>query len=469
MEVQTTFVISDLHVGIGDKFDIFHSPDKPAAFEGFIEHARAQPAPVELIVNGDVVDFLQVKPWNDYSRSRALDKIQSIAGASADIFKALGGLFQDPRHRITVLLGNHDVELAFPEVWAVLRDAILSDAPAHSDSRLVFVHDRTTYRSTTNGVLVHVEHGNKDDPWNAINYTRLVDDAETGTSEFAYPPGTKFVYETMNGLKNELQFVDVLKPEVPAVILLIMALRPWKSMRSLPSAVRAKLLAVMNGWLSRLRQAVGGPPLGQAPADETNPEEVLGHDLARGYADYLGHIRQSLRRAQVDDLEHFLHSDESEGRTDQPVFAGVLDGIKVRLIAAALWSLARFRARQGTDSEFTTADHPNDLFAVSARGRLKGNVKVAIFGHTHEALKTEFDDGRLYVNSGTWANLVKLPRSMQYGELLDWMRELADNTFERTSFPTFVRIDPSDLGATVGLHLWSDRRAEELWKKDISR
>src|SRR6185295_11179573 len=135
---------------------------------------------------------------------------------------------------ITILMGNHDVELAFPEVWAVLRDAILAGAPADAGPRLIFVADRTTYRTTINGVLVHVEHGNKDDAWNAINYTQLVDAAETGTSEFAYPPGTKLVYEMMNGVKDELQFVDVLKPEVPAVLLLLMVLRPWKSLQAVP-------------------------------------------------------------------------------------------------------------------------------------------------------------------------------------------------------------------------------------------
>jgi len=97
-----------------------------------------------------------------------------------------------------------------------------------------------------------------------------------------------------------------------------------------------------------------------------------------------------------------------------------------------------------------------------------GKVKVVIYGHTHEALKTEFDDGCLYVNSGAWANLVKLPKSKDFAELFRWSRKLADNTFERTAFPTFVRIDPSDGGVIVGLHLWK-AKDEELWKKDISR
>jgi hypothetical protein len=353
-----------------------------------------------------------------------------------------------------------------------VRDAILDGAAANSSARLNFLRDRTTYRTTSNGVLVHVEHGNKDDAWNAINYTRLIDDAETGTSEFAYPPGTKFVYETMNGVKEDLQFVDVLKPEVPAVLLLLMALRPWKSMLSLPGGVKAKFLSVINGWLAKLRQALGGAPLGPPPSDEANPQAVLAHALALGFA---SDPNEPLTRASVDDLEFFLDADEPAIQPCQPTLGGLLDGTKGRLIAAAMSTLARFSALQQTGSEFSTANHPNDPFSISARGRLKGDVKVAIFGHTHEALKTEFPDGRLYVNSGAWANLVRLPQSKQYKELLDWARKLADNTFERSPFLTFVRIDPSAAGATVGLYRWGVSgdvelwKDEELWKKDISR
>ncbi len=467
MEPTSIFVISDLHVGIGDKFDIFHSKSKLANLASFIDHVRAQPTSVELVVNGDLVDFLQVEPWSDYSRATALVKIKCIAEKSADVFKTLGALLHGSTHRITVLLGNHDVELAYPKVWAVLSDAILKGASPDAAPRLVLSHDRTTYRREISGVHVHIEHGNKDDPWNAINYIELFHDAETETTTFSYPPGTRLVYDTMNGVKDELQFVDVLKPEVPAAPLLLLALRPLKSIQALPDGLKAKYHSVVNGWLVKLRQKVDGPPLGSSQAVGTDPEALLADALAVGYA---ARLPQPLTSAKVADLEYLMYSSESEPTSNEPTLSGRLDGIKVRLIAAALWSLARFRAQQHAGDEFTAADHPDDPFAVSAKSRLVGNVKVAIFGHTHEAKKTEFDDGRVYVNSGAWANLVRLPGTTEYKELLDWMRELANNTFVRTSFLTFVRIEPSDAGATVGLHCWRDENeAKQLWKKDISR
>jgi hypothetical protein len=110
-----------------------------------------------------------------------------------------------------------------------------------------------------------------------------------------------------------------------------------------------------------------------------------------------------------------------------------------------------------------------DIIAASAKGRLVGDVKVAIFGHTHEALKAEYDDGRVYVNSGAWANLMRLPAATDYSTLLAWTRSLADNTFERVSDPTYVRVESDAGGATVALCRWGPGGEQVLWQKTIAR
>src|SRR5262249_3520609 len=156
----------------------------------------------------------------DLSRTAAAEKIRQIIEASGYVFAALGQFLRDDRHRVKVLLGNHDVELAYPEVWEVARQAILAGAPGAA-ARLEFFNTRTTYNPHVNGFTVHMEHGNAGDRWNEINYAPLFQDVETGTQTFAYPRGTKLVYEPMNDFKESYQFVDVLKPEMPAVPLIL--------------------------------------------------------------------------------------------------------------------------------------------------------------------------------------------------------------------------------------------------------
>jgi metallophosphoesterase superfamily enzyme len=60
----TRYIISDLHLGKNDDFDIFKADGKEARFEEFLRFCGDQTGPVELVINGDFVDFLQLEPWN---------------------------------------------------------------------------------------------------------------------------------------------------------------------------------------------------------------------------------------------------------------------------------------------------------------------------------------------------------------------------------------------------------------------
>src|ERR1051325_3281730 len=146
MEEPIRIIISDLHIGKNDEFDIFAGPQKSELFASFIESARTDKNPVELVINGDFIDFLQLYPWNELTREAALSKMEQIASASSHIFKNLGEFLKDPRHRLIILPGNHDVELAYPEVGNVLRKAILGHAPDAEDRFDLFdKRQRATY------------------------------------------------------------------------------------------------------------------------------------------------------------------------------------------------------------------------------------------------------------------------------------------------------------------------------------
>jgi hypothetical protein len=140
--------------------------------------------------------------------------------------------------------------------------------------------------------------------------------------------------------------------------------------------------------------------------------------------------------------------------------------VKLHLLVSALQALNRFQAAQQGDA-FYAANHSNDAGARYARHNwLKGDVKAVVFGHTHEALAATFPEG-VYVNGGAWANLVKLPPGANTDALLRWFQGIADNTFERTSFPTFVRIAPEGAGAAVSLNAWGAAGEKKLWGSSI--
>jgi hypothetical protein len=162
-------------------------------------------------------------------------------------------------------------------------------------------------------------------------------------------------------------------------------------------------------------------------------------------------------------VEVFLGSSEVPGVTD-PTLGPKLTKIRLWLLSWALQSLARFQAIKQAE-EFLNADHPHNPAAIGARSRLMGDVKLVVFGHTHEALKTEFAEG-LYVNCGTWADLVALPRDDR-DAMLRWLYDVAANKFERTAYPTYVKIEPASSGVDVSLNLWTDAGEKRLWAKNI--
>jgi UDP-2,3-diacylglucosamine pyrophosphatase LpxH len=459
---HTRVIISDLHVGQNDDFDIFANPgsNKHTLLTGFLNHVRQQPNPIELVINGDFIDFLQLRPWGDLSRGVALRKIKAIVAKSPSVFNDLGTFLSDPRHKLKILPGNHDVELAYPEVGQVLRDAILQSAPGAEDRLDLFgppSATRTTYRPKINDVLVQIEHGNEGDPWNSLNYNTLFNDAETGTKNFSYPPGTKMVYDIMNGFKENLSFVDILKPEMPSVILILLAIKPFTGALKIPGAILKALGAAGNSVLSMLRRKVAGQPLGPKPATGVPASDA--DDLET----FLSRTFPGEEPPSDWEVEVFLGSSERPGVTDATL-GPKLTKVRLWFLSWALKALVRFQAvKQG--EKFFNADHPHNAAAIGARSRLKGEVKLVVFGHTHEALKTEFTEG-LYVNCGTWADLVALPRDSREA-MLKWLDDVIANKFERTAYPTYVRIEPASRGVDVSLNLWTVGGEKRLWAKNI--
>jgi hypothetical protein len=265
------------------------------------------------------------------------------------------------------------------------------------------------------------------------------------------------VYDIMNGFKEKLSFVDLLKPEMPAVVLILLAIKPFMGALRIPGAALKVLGAAGNSVISMIRRKVAGHPLGPKP----------GAGVTASDADYLETFLSGTfpdgEPPNDWEVEVFLGSSEVLGVTD-PTLGPKLTKIRLWFLSWALQSLARFQAiKQG--EEFLNADHPHNPAAIGARSRLAGDVKLVVFGHTHEALKTEFSEG-LYVNCGTWADLVALPRDDREA-MQKWLHDVAANKFERTAYPTYVKIRPASGGIDVSLNLWTDAGEKQLWAKNI--
>jgi UDP-2,3-diacylglucosamine pyrophosphatase LpxH len=160
------FVISDLHLG-GPHPQMMSRPQVLAQFIEHVASMRPGNEAVELVIAGDFVDFLAIEPqssWTPDPREACAKLERTMREPPLDVvFKALGRLL-GAGHRLTVLVGNHDVEMALPPV----QGALLMHLDAAPD-RVRFVADDRAYR--IGGALI--EHGNAYDGANENDWAGL--------------------------------------------------------------------------------------------------------------------------------------------------------------------------------------------------------------------------------------------------------------------------------------------------------
>lgn len=138
------------------------------------------------------------------------------------LFVALRGLLAAGK-RLTILLGNHDIELCLPDVRAALEQELgAGDLHILCDGEALDLGE------------VLVDHGNLFDPANVVDHERLrVARAlysrgwfDAIRDAFEPPAGSKLVVDVMNPIKTAYGFIDLLKPESEPLLALLLAIEP---------------------------------------------------------------------------------------------------------------------------------------------------------------------------------------------------------------------------------------------------
>jgi len=120
VEVRRVFAISDLHLGGAKPAMMSHAQELATFIDSLPTRLRGDES-LELVIAGDFIDFLAValrgehEAWTE-SPGRAVEKLNlAMKGQDALVYKALGD-FVRSGHRLTILVGNHDLEMAIPAV-----------------------------------------------------------------------------------------------------------------------------------------------------------------------------------------------------------------------------------------------------------------------------------------------------------------------------------------------------------------
>ena len=426
------YLISDLHLGgvqpttsgADDRgFRICtHGHDVAA----FLTALAQKPAPIELIINGDLVDFLaEADPENTWSaftadQPAAVRKLDAIIDRDPDVFQALGGLLARG-HRVTLLLGNHDIELALPAVRRRLMERLGIDG-RHDFN---FIYDGEAY--VVGRALI--EHGNRYDSFNVVDYDALrrvrslLSRNQPVPDEYVFPPpaGSYMVAQVINPIKREYRLIDLLKPETGAALPILMALEPGYrsvltrvaelSLQRAQAPARKRILAILR----RRHQRHGPTTMAfaediSAPAAAAAPDalDIVVRVTLKGDADLVLKVPAApageasfagdiSARDVIDRTWGFAKMLLSSDRTP-------LDSRLPALLAAV-------RGLQN-DRSFARDEECFPEYLDAAKDLAGRGFDYVVFGHTHLARDVSLAGGARYLNSGTWADLIaSRPRS----------------------------------------------------------
>jgi UDP-2,3-diacylglucosamine pyrophosphatase LpxH len=348
-------IVSDLHMGGGDRLDDF---DADAELAAFIRWYVTSDEPTELILAGDTFEFLQVRlpdlsdfEWSGPAAARRLD---AILAAHAEPIAALRAFVSRPGNQLTLLIGNHDFELHYAMAKARLRQAL---GLAEGDERLRF-------GITYSGGGMYVDHGMQFDPWNRFANV-------AGISEpFEVVRGTRMVKEVINPLEDDpielAPLIDNVKP-ASAFFWYMLALPRLRQPQGRRFVARGLLLLARVNALPRSygiwTPTAAGPSEGEARNRRRNQRIVafarmLARRIQREPPDTaLGEIQQEAKRQLRREIHEF-------------------------------------------EDTFVKA------IARVAGGPAHSDTQLFVCGHTHNAQMIALSEQQTYVNTGTWTTIV---------------------------------------------------------------
>jgi UDP-2,3-diacylglucosamine pyrophosphatase LpxH len=422
---ESLFVISDLHLGGDTGFQMCTARGR-RRLAAFIRAIPVQLTPgqqAHLVLAGDIVDFLAEKPFAAFTSDDELatHKLARLMdhGDTADVWAALRE-FVSAGHALTLLLGNHDLELSLPGPRRLLHQTI-------GHRGVEFLYDNQAF---IRGPVL-IEHGNRYDDWNVVPHDSLRAVRSALSRREPPPPmrtvpGSELVVGVMNDLKRQYAFIDLLKPENEAAIPLLAVLEP-ALFRKLKEVSRVARQAART-WIRR--DDSGAPEDRELIAARAEGPESQRLREAR---ELLGDSEEEIgAREHMQSWWHVYQAGQADERREQ-----------LRRLRKALQIYAHAQYETfAVDMESPRYRKPAE--ALAARG-----FRVVVFGHTHLVKRVKLPGDALYLNTGTWAELMRIPDEVLSNTaagdsvLEAFVEALADNRLDpwRRLVPTFARID----------------------------
>ncbi len=215
---KTVLVISDLHLGAGvivnnrkNFLENFHNDRELVEFLKYFSSGDFAKREIDLIINGDFVDFLSVpfvKYFDDefWSEKASNDKLKLIIDGHKEVFESINKFLLEKNKKIIYILGNHDAELVFKSNQQIILEQLSSEI--RDNFKFIVETDGEYYPAP--GVLI--KHGHEFEVPNSIDYSdSIITDSDN--NQFFLPPwGSYYVTRVVNKFKEQRHYIDAVRP-----------------------------------------------------------------------------------------------------------------------------------------------------------------------------------------------------------------------------------------------------------------
>ncbi len=407
-------VVSDLHLADGNAILDGFGDYQQAALEGLLRAASptgplGQANDVELIINGDCFDFLVTPPYDLHGITdipTASGKLKKIIAAHAPFFEALRRFLAEPGRHITIITGNHDVELRFEPVRIHILDALGGKEAA----KVVTFCPTRFYRPLPD---VYIEHGNHYDFWNHVRDgvwdeqgQSLTDAPETITM----PVGSHYYQQAAYPMSVHYPYFDHFEPTMNMVrqIALLCLLNP-----QIVIETAQRVSAMMSQPHTPLAQL--------APGEERIPAKLFEaamvdfaafqQDMRERKTDWTPPIGLDTSQAQANAMMEFSMLRETLAQSGN-------QGSSITETVTAICTAATYQM--------------GEEVAAGMHNVLKNDqsLRYAIAGHTHMARIDPLNNGiQTYLNTASWTPRLALPAPGEITPgLIEWLRQPDWNT-----------------------------------------
>ena len=451
------YVISDIHMGgrkDGDRnFQIFNRGPRLAELIRSIQGQR-QNEDIALVLNGDIIDSLaedEVPGFVALDAQTAIRMMERLYDDSSfsPVWEALAAFVKKLKRHLVFVIGNHDIELSLPIVEDSIRRRLAEGNP-DAQTRISFATHGGGFACRVGATRVFCTHGNELDPVNRVDYNLLGQLANAINAGRAVDParwkpnaGTRLVVNIMNDIKLQFPFVDLLKPEVAAVVSVLVALdRDVLKKIDIQEDFPIVRDAIRGALVTRKLLGVDATNLASAPP-EALAEEVVARLLGASFG---AAVRSARGSGQTEDallleagkaLVQGKRASEVLGTEGAPETLGAWDLVRGWVgLVGKLEGLRLALKDWIKDSTTYKVDTGDTLFEAMAE-RVGDGIGFVVTGHTHLARALQLRPGSYYYNCGTWIRLLRLTDDL-----------LADNeAFEQRLWPTLMAGKMSALDA----------------------